>query len=120
MHGLLRPADDGSRGWCGPQPVGRGLGPLTRQERPKPRVWGAVEGSEAPRPPAPLTTEGDSLPSLARGWVFWLRRHDLGGLLLITWMQDCVRQPALLRDAMNASTIASTSAELSTLGVHCG
>ena len=63
----LRPADDGSRGWCGPQPVGRGLGPLTRQERPKPPVWGAVEGSEAHRPPAPLTTEGDSLPSLARG-----------------------------------------------------
>lgn len=67
MHDLRWPADDGSRGWCGPQPVGRGLGPLTRHERPKPSVRGAVEGSEAHRPPAPLTTEGDSLPSPARG-----------------------------------------------------
>lgn len=28
----INSADDGSRGWCGPQSYGRGHGPLTRQE----------------------------------------------------------------------------------------
>lgn len=30
----IHSADDGSRGWCGPQPYGRGHGPLTRQDCP--------------------------------------------------------------------------------------
>ena len=42
----------GSRGWCGPQPRrGRGHGPLTRPERPKPA--GRVSGRSSPGTPAP-------------------------------------------------------------------
>ena len=41
----------GSRGWCGPQPPqGRGHGPLTRPERPKPA--GRVSGALFPGTPA--------------------------------------------------------------------
>lgn len=45
-------ADDGSRGWCGPQPYGRGHGPLTRQECPHAAPGGGVQGHR-PVTPAP-------------------------------------------------------------------
>jgi hypothetical protein len=38
----------GSRGWCGPQPAGRGHGPLTRPERPQPQPGSRRRAQPAP------------------------------------------------------------------------
>lgn len=54
----------------------RGHGPLTRRERPNAPGRGQTRKRSAP-PAAPLTTEGDSLPSLARGGGEWWERSDL-------------------------------------------
>ncbi len=54
-------------------PQGRGHGPLTRPQRPQ----ASVMRCRGAFPPAPLTTEGDSLPSLARGGGEWWARSAL-------------------------------------------
>lgn len=55
-------ADDGSRGWCGPQPYGRGHGPLTRQECPHAMPGGRCSGPSArnPCPRGPAGEGGES------------------------------------------------------------
>lgn len=63
-------ADDGSRGWCGPQPVGRGHGPLTRQERPHALPGGRSEGPTARSP--------CSRGSRRRGWGVQRGKAPLG------------------------------------------
>lgn len=63
VKGLVRPA----------APQGRGHGPLTRPQRPQ----ASVMRCRGAFPPGPLTTEGDSLPSLARGGGEWWARSAL-------------------------------------------
>lgn len=55
-------ADDESRGWCGPQPYGRGHGPLTRQECPHAMPGGRCSGPSArnPCPRGPAGEGGES------------------------------------------------------------
>ena len=66
-------ADDGSRGWCGPQPYGRGHGPLTRQECPHAMPGGRCSGPSA-RNPCPRG-------SRRRGWRVQRGKASLGSAL---------------------------------------
>lgn len=64
-------ADDGSRGWCGPQPYGRGHGPLTRQECPHATPGGRCSGPSARNP----------CPRGRRGWRVQRGKASLGSTL---------------------------------------
>lgn len=65
-------ADDGSRGWCGPQPCGRGHGPLTRQECPHAMPGGRCSGPSACNP----CPRG----SRRRGWRVQRGKASLGSV----------------------------------------
>lgn len=69
----LDSADDGSRGWCGPQPYRRGHGPLTRQECPHAALVGRCSGPSA-RNPCPRG-------SRRRGWRVQRGKASLGSAL---------------------------------------
>ncbi len=65
-------ADDGSRGWCGPQPYGRGHGPLTRQECSHAMPGGRCLGPSARNPCPPR--------SRRRGWRVQRGKASLGSV----------------------------------------
>ena len=51
-QGIRFPIYRESRGWCGPQPAGRGHGPLTRPEHPQPQPGSRRRAKPAPAPRA--------------------------------------------------------------------